>query len=167
MTTDTTRHREEAVWLPDHDDDLWPSAITHHDITRRRVELYDAMQQLEAAIAIASGWRGWLDGVSSALDVLDETLATHVAEVEAVDGLFDEIVDHAPRMAAAVAEMKRDHGRLTEAAGRAREAVDRSPLDALLVRRRVNGVLARLAEHRQLGAELLYDTYMVDLGYSE
>lgn len=152
---------EEARWLPAQVTQNWPAVDTRQQITERRIDLYEAMQRLEAANSRAAGQPGWVDDVRQALENLDRALDRHVAEIEADGGLFSEVLTKTPHLAHAIEDLREEHDDLVEGCRAALAAVDNAETGRL--RRKVLALLGRIAVHRQSGAELLYDAYNVDL----
>ncbi|MGH8915648.1 MAG: hypothetical protein ACRDZM_14165 [Acidimicrobiia bacterium] len=137
----------------------------------RRRALNDAMTQLEKALAGPAAAEGWLDRVEDSLAGLREGLEAHVAEVEGPRGLLAEIVDVAPRLAAATRELEDEHGLLLAACDRAErklEAIRGSVTpDGVALRRRLTTLLGRVTLHRQRGADLVYEAYNVDIAAAD
>jgi hypothetical protein len=161
----TGQARDEATvsgWLPPDDSGDWPSPETQEVIVNRRQDLYDAMQRLESSVARASGQDDWAVVVGDALEVMHDALQRHVIETEADDGLFAEVVGRAPNLASDVATLRKDHEDLLFSCRTANELVANWSAPAE-IRRKILALLGRLAIHRQRGAELLFDTYNVDL----
>ena len=154
---------DAAAWDPTLVAVDWPTPEASRAIARRRQRLYEAARELEAIAATASGWTGWSAAVERALDDLRGALVSHAEETEGPGGLFEDVADSAPRLVYMVDDMKRDHVALLEDCDRALGAV-RDGADQVRVRRRVNVLLGRLAEHRQQGAEMLYEAFMTDIG---
>jgi hypothetical protein len=152
---------EASGWLPPDVIYEWPSPQTHRQIVDRRQDLYDALRRLELSVARATGQEDWLDTVDGALSNLEIALERHVREIEAPDGLFDEVIERAPHLASDVQRLRDEHDDLLIACRAVRELDEEVPTAE--VRRKVLGLLGRLAIHRQRGAELLFDTYNVDL----
>ena len=155
---------EAAGWLPSRVADGWPPDDTRRRITERRIDLYEAMQRLEAANARAAGRPHWAEDMREALENLDRSLQRHVAEIETNGGLFSEVLAQAPQLAPVIEDLRKEHEELMRRCRAALEIVDVWGGDASSdLRRKVLGILGRLALHRQNGAELLYDAYNVDL----
>lgn len=155
---------EASGWLPAKVTDDWPPADIRRQITDRRLDLYDAMQRLEAANARAVGQPHWAEDMRAALENLDRALQRHVAEIEDNGGLFSQVLAQAPQLAPVVEELSKEHEELISRCRDALEVVDVWGRDAGGdLKRKVLGLLGRLALHRQNGAELLYDAYNVDL----
>ncbi len=130
-----------------------------------RDDLRLAMQRVEEAIATPASGGDWLQMVGSALGVLSEKLEAHIEGVEGPGGLHQDILEQAPRLSGAVSEMHEDHLKLRDALAALRERVSHAtPEDYPAVRRRTLSLLGHLAEHRQIGSDLVYEAYMVDIG---
>jgi hypothetical protein len=157
--------RDQATasgWLPAEVASDWPSTESHQDIVERRRDLYEAMQLLEASVARASGRDDWNESVSDALDNLKSSLDRHVEEIEGPGGLFSEVLDMAPRLASVIENLRLEHDEMLFVC-RAASTTLSEGVDPAEVRRKVIGLLGRLAMHRQNGAELLFDAYNVDV----
>lgn len=131
----------------------------------RRMSLRSAAGRVERSLSspTAERARTWSEELARALDVLGEALDTHITVNEAPDGLFRDIIEHAPRLVHRVDKAKGEHEALREAFTRARESV---PCDAGGVddaRERTVELLMGLVRHRHLGAELVYEAFNVDL----
>ncbi len=149
-------------WLPAEVAGDWPSAETYRGIVARRQDLYDAMRRVEASAARASGLDDWAEAVGAALVILQTALERHVAETEADDGLFAEVIERAPHLTSRVEALRKEHVDLLSSCRTAFDLVS-GESDVAQVRRRVLGILGTLIRHRQRGSELLFDTYNVDL----
>ena len=131
----------------------------------RRIDLRQAMARVETRVARPSATASWGADIKAALSELGEALDAHINEVEDEGGLLSTIVAEAPRLAGQVAEMQRQHGELRAAFDRALAACsNHGELEPTVVRRRVMSLLGRLAMHRQVGSELVFDAYNVDIG---
>lgn len=164
---DARDQAEAAGWLPPDVVYDWPSVDTHRQVIIRRQDLYKAMRGLEASAARATGQDDWAECVRDALTVLDSALQRHVAEIEGPDGLFAEVIDRAPHLQPEVDMLGLEHRDLETGCRDALEIVGSADVDPRAVRRKVLRILGRLAIHRQRGAELLFDTYNVDLAAAD
>ena len=133
---------------------------------QRRLQLHDAMVALENVAAAPTGSGGWRDRVAAALDDLRGALRVHIEEVESPSGLLVAALDTAPRVAPLVDRLRADHKEIAPAADALAEHIAGSDptLDSGAMRREVMSILGRLAEHRQKGADLVYEAYEVDIG---
>lgn len=155
------RDQAEASGWIDEDQISWSTEDSRSQVARRRAELYTVMTRLEAAVARPSGLADWRIEIERALGEVKQALRTHTAELEAPDGLFHEIRDLAPHLEPAVSGLRREHDLLETECHRALSmAADWS---SRRLRRAANLLLVRLAQHRQSGAELIYDAFNVDI----
>lgn len=130
-----------------------------------RNDLRQAMSWLENRAARPSATATWRADVEAALLGLGAALEAHIADVEGEDGLLDSIVADAPRLSGQIADMRRQHDELRAGLDRAIvSCTTHGKTDPVLVRRRVTSLLGRLAMHRQLGSELVFDAYNLDIG---
>lgn len=132
-------------------------------VKTRRADLHAIMVDLEHAIAAAAPGReeSWSHQVRGALGRLADSFAQHVSGTERPDGLFDQVRRRAPRLDNHCRRLVGDHQTIAVELTNATSALDR---DVAEVRESVLSLLAHLARHRQLGADLVYEAYAVDLG---
>jgi len=151
---------ETSGWIAD-ENIHWPSEETVVGVAERRHRLYEAMSRLETAVARPSGLADWRMEIETAIADLDRSLDDHIRRTESDDGVFAEILGDSPHLASRIADLQEEHQELRAACRQALSmAADWSPTR---LRRKANVLLARLAFHRQNGAELLYDAYNVDI----
>jgi hypothetical protein len=133
----------------------------------QRLSLRRAIAGLEEALA---GPDGRLDGLpdrlGAALERLREVFAVHVEVTEAPGGLYQEILENAPRLANRVTRFRREHAEITEAIrrGLAECAAATTPEAATALRDRTVRLFADLVRHRKRGLDLVYEAYHVDIG---
>lgn len=125
----------------------------------------------EAALAAPASGRSaeWAAEVGSAARSLKEALDIHVQITEDPEGILDEIVRMAPRLSGPVARLRKDHVELCSMVEEEIATFAMSPAspDADWVSERrdaMTELLARIARHRQHGADLTYEAYGVDIG---
>lgn len=130
---------------------------------RHRAELLQTIQAFEAALAAPAGDPSWRTRVAERLRVLREAFAEHVLVTEGPDGLYAELLDHAPRLVAGVGALVREHAEVLDALDvlAARFAAGG---DIGRLRGRATELLRRLTRHRQRGADLVYEAYATDIG---
>ncbi len=137
----------------------------------RRRDLHHAMADLEQSISVPAASPGWSEGVGRGLSAVRTALEAHIAEVESPDGLLAEITSVAPRLQPACHELAEEHDTLLGTMDRAERdllgAVQGGADDRARLRRRVVSLLGRLTLHRQAGADLVYDAYMIDIAASD
>ena len=133
---------------------------------QRRSEMMTAMQHLEKTAASPAASETWVDDLTDGVRQLETALNHHIAEVEAPDGLLDQIVDAAPRLHRLTDETRRHHVSLTDATtdllNTLAGAGENVPVDA--IRAKVIDLLNEIARHRQKGADLIHEAYDVDIG---
>ena len=135
-------------------------------VKARRADLHSVLIDVERSIAAAAPGREeeWTQGVRTALDRLTQAFAKHVAATEGQDGLLEQVRRRAPRLDHHCHRLTEDHARITADLATAIAALDS---DVAGAREATLSLLAHLARHRQLGADLVYEAYAVDLGGSD
>ncbi len=129
---------------------------------KRRIELHAAMAGLESALARASAATDWRVGVIANLVNLAGAYDSHIDEVESETGILADLLSDAPRMANYVAILKHEH--LTIAADLDSLIAIADEMDAKGLRDTATSILGDLVRHRQLGADLVWDAAMLDIG---
>jgi len=140
---------------------------------RRAIDGLEKTLILEAAEGDETG--AWLDSLGGALTHLDEVFAIHVQVTEGAGGLYDEIVENAPRLANRVKRFRREHADIggaiqrgiaeaKVAAARLAEPEARDPGEVEALRDHAVRLLADLVRHRKRGLDLVYEAYHVDIG---
>jgi hypothetical protein len=138
------------------------------EVRRRRAELRETMGELERALAAPASGRPaeWADGVRLALVVLESDFREHIAVTEGPNGLHQDIVTAALRLSNGVARLTVEHGVITEQVndllGRFSAGVSPDDIDGL--RDGATALLGLLVRHRQRGADLIYEAFVVDVG---
>jgi hypothetical protein len=135
-------------------------------VQTRRASLHQVLIEVEKSIAAATPGRedAWREQVGTALDRLADAITHHVTATEGPDGLFEQIRRRAPRLDGRCSRLARDHHTIVDELG---VSVASLHGDVAETRERVLSLLAHLARHRQLGADLVYEAYDVDLGGSD
>ena len=135
-------------------------------VKARRADLHSILIDLERSIAAAAPGREqeWMQRVRAMLDRLTREFAHHVSATEGPDGLFEQVRRRAPRLDHHCSRLTEDHARISGELTTAMAALD---TDVAQAREAVLSLLAHLARHRQLGADLVYEAYAVDLGGSD
>jgi hypothetical protein len=128
----------------------------------RRVELKQAMSQVEIAAAGAAGDPTWRGDHRVAMDDLLLAFDGHVNEVDGPGGLLAELIETAPRLSNRVSRLGDEHPALRARIALVIEHVGSA--EVAEVRGEVLDVLVEIARHRQQGADLVYDAYHVDIG---
>ena len=135
----------------------------------QRLSLRRAIAGLEEALAVPDG-PGGQDGLPTrlvpALERLREVFAVHVEVTEAPGGLYQEILENAPRLANRVTRCRREHAEITEGIRRgvAECATPDTPADVQALRDHSVRLFADLVRHRKRGLDLVYEAYHLDIG---
>ena len=125
-----------------------------------------AADEVERAVAVAAHGRAphWAASVTEALARLRDAFEHHIAVTEADTGLFAEVVGAAPRLSHRTEELRRDHQAIRQAIAGALASLKGLDDEGVAgVREEVVGILGRIVRHRSKGAELVYDTWSVDI----
>lgn len=137
-------------------------------VRRRRAELRESLNQLEQALAVAAVSRPevWGERVHEALRQLAQDFQDHIQVTEGPDGLHQNIMSGAVRLANAVHTLSVEHGDISAQLAAALEETQApvSATDIGVVRERATQLLGRIVRHRQKGADLIYEAYATDIG---
>ncbi|MGZ4618065.1 MAG: hypothetical protein ACXV3F_04950, partial [Frankiaceae bacterium] len=108
----------------------------------------------------------WVASLSPHIQALLAAWSRHIEVTEGPDGLFEQIRTDAPGLDFLLLRLHRDHDRMLEdMQALARDAVPSAEEAALQdVRDRITEMQSRVTRHRQLGADVLYKAYAVDIG---
>ena len=133
----------------------------------QRLSLRRGIAGLEKALA---GPPEELDGlparVGGALEHLQDVFAIHVQVTEGQGGLYQEILENAPRLANRVTRFRREHAEITAGIGQAiaETSAAADPASVRAVRDHTVRLFADLVRHRKRGLDLVYEAYHVDIG---
>ena len=135
----------------------------------QRLSLRWAIAGLEEALAASEdpdGLRALPERLAPALERLQEVFAVHVEVTEAPGGLYQEILENAPRLANRVTRFRREHAEITEGIDRglAGCAAAATPEATTALRDQSVRLFADLVRHRKRGLDLVYEAYHVDIG---
>lgn len=152
--------------------DLGPTAATEAlaAARARRADLHHVIVDLEEANAAPAAGRAaeWARRVHDCLVDVGAAFERHIASVEGPEGLFDEVTGAAPHLANALERLRAEHleirGRIVEALDAVRIVAGAPHRSSEVGREAVLAVLDRLMRHRQLGADVVYEAYAVDIG---
>lgn len=122
----------------------------------------DAMERVVASPAAHDPGR-WRAGLKETAAALGSALSEHVRVTEGTDGLFEQVMADAPRLAYAVERLREEHVRLKSEVEHLLADIERNGRADDLVRAAVE-LLTQLSLHRHTGADLVYEAYSVDLG---
>jgi hypothetical protein len=140
------------------------------ETARRRADLHAALVALEKAISSPAVGRepDWSKDVLRHLQDLDHAIVEHIEVTERADGLYDEIGQKAPRLAGKIARLRAEHPELREGSRELTSRLEETPIgDAWPLaeaRDDLQRLLGRIVRHRQLGADLVWEAYNLDIG---
>jgi hypothetical protein len=137
----------------------------------RRKTLHDTIVHLEEAIASPAASRidGWTAAVIKETIEVREAFAQHVVVTEREDGLYDEILERAPRLAGNVRRLREEHPEIHTNIDATIARLEQEPIggsDWTLERARddLQRLIGQISRHRQRGADLVWEAYNVDIG---
>jgi hypothetical protein len=130
----------------------------------QRLSLRRAIDDFEDVLVTAPGSEA-SERLRAALDHLRVVFAVHVEVTEAAGGLYEEILEIAPRLANRIQRFKREHQTIT---GEIQSTLDELPADGAPPDRELHAKLEHLytvlSRHRTRGLDLVYEAYHVDIG---
>ena len=149
-------------------DDLTPAL----DAARlRRKTLHDTIVHLEEAISSPAAGRidGWTAAVLKEVVEVREAFDQHIVVTEREEGLYDEILERAPRLAGNVRRLREEHPDISEHIGRTvarleQEQVGDEAWSLEAARDDLQRLIGQISRHRQRGADLVWEAYNVDIG---
>ena len=139
------------------------------EIRHRRAALVGACSAVEAALAAPVSSTRWPEGVGNAVVALLATFDEHVTTTETAGGTIEQLRERAPRLSDRIDRLVEQHVTITAAAERVMDRLDHLPTDrstdeSAAVREQAIELLTAIVRHRQLGADLLYEAYDIDVG---
>jgi hypothetical protein len=146
---------------------------TLEEVVRRRADLHRAIIALERAAAEPAGGREaqWVAAVVEALEEVEREIVDHIEITEREHGLYDEIIDVAPRLSRSIEHLRGEHPELQSATAALKARLASAPVrgdeEVAEARHAIDHVLAQLVSHRRRGADLLWEAYSLDTGGGE
>jgi hypothetical protein len=139
------------------------------EIRQRREALVGAAAALEEALSAPVASVRWLERLGNALAVLMTTFDEHVNATETGGGTIEQLRERAPRLSNRIDRLVDEHVTITADGGRLMDRLDhapaeRTPDENAAIREQALELLGAVVRHRQLGADLLYEAYDVDVG---
>jgi len=140
------------------------------EAARRRADLHQALVQVERAISSPASGRlpTWTGDVTKRLTTLLESIDEHIEVTERPEGLYEEILQRAPRLAAQVDRLREEHPGLRDGTAGLIERLQSTPIGEGWTldqaRDDVQRLLGRVVKHRQQGADLVWEAYNLDIG---
>jgi hypothetical protein len=138
---------------------------------QRRKTLHDTLVHLEEAISSPAAGRipDWTASVLKETIEVREAFAQHILVTERPDGLYEEILERAPRLATNVRKLKDEHPEIEKAVEQTVQRLEQTeiggvdwPLDD--ARDDLQRFIGQVIRHRQRGADLVWEAYNVDIG---
>jgi hypothetical protein len=128
------------------------------------MELLGGIQRVEHAIQTPVGDPTWRPEVTQAVAQLKAAFAEHVDRTEGPSGLYAGVLDDAPRLERSMSSLMQDHESVWSALDDLEGHLVRSGHDHEGVRWQAARLIREVWQHRQRGADLLYEAYETDLG---
>jgi hypothetical protein len=141
---------------------------------QRRKTLHDSLVHLEEALSSPAAARipDWTASVTKEMHEVKDAFDQHVAVTEKEDGLYDEILERAPRLAGNVRRLREEHPGIEAGIEQMIARLEQVeigeaawPLDA--ARDDLQRFIGSVIRHRQRGADLVWEAYNVDIGGPE
>jgi hypothetical protein len=139
------------------------------EVQERREALLAAAASLEGALAAPASDMRWSERLGEVLMDLRATFDEHVTATEGLDGVLAQVRDRAPRLSGQIDRLVDEHVTIGGAVERLVDRIDHVPAErtaqeTAAIREDALDILAVIMRHRQLGADLLYEAYNVDVG---
>ncbi len=134
---------------------------------QRREALAEAADALDDAITRPAGDApAWQEGVRAAVTAVSDALDAHIDEVEGPGGLYQEIIARTPRLAHQVEVLEREHVSLRADLAKLTPllAEPQRPDQIAQLREESVRLLGDISRHRHRGADLVFDSYDLDIG---
>ncbi|MET7393490.1 hemerythrin domain-containing protein [Dactylosporangium sp. NPDC005572] len=126
------------------------------------MELLGGIRHVEHAIQTPAWDPAWRPRVSRAVAQLRAAFAEHVDLTEGPGGLYAGVLGDAPRLARRFSGLVDDHETVRSALDELSGRLDHGEANAL--RWEAAQLIQAVWDHRQRGADLLYEAYETDLG---
>ncbi len=149
------------------DADLSPTLA---ETARRRADLREALVDVEQAISRPAVGReaDWAKEVVLQLEGLAHAIEEHIEITERPEGLYDEISSKAPRLSTKIGRLREEHPALLN---RTQQLIARLQTTGVGVawpleeaRDDLQRLLGQIVRHRQLGSDLIWEAYNLDIG---
>lgn len=147
--------------------DLTPTLA---ETARRRADLRQALVQVEQAISSPAVGRetDWTKEVVRGLQDLGHTLQEHIEVTERTGGLYEEITQRAPRLSGKIELLREEHPEIRDATSALLTKLETTSIGQTWelsdARNELQRLLGRVVRHRQLGADLVWEAYNLDIG---
>jgi len=137
----------------------------------RRKTLHDTLVHLEESISSPAAGRipAWTASVLKEIIEVREAFDQHVVVTERPDGLYDEILERAPRLDGNLRRLREEHPVIAASVVSMIQRLEQTeiggddwPLDQ--ARDDLQRFIGQVIKHRQRGADLVWEAYNVDIG---
>jgi hypothetical protein len=149
------------------EEDLTPTLA---EAQRRRVDIHAALVDIEEATSSPAIGREeeWTHDVVERLTRLREMFEEHIEITERAEGLYDEILQKAPRLSDKVDHLKEEHPVIRDGISEILARLRTNPVGTTWslqeARDELRSILGRVVRHRELGADLVWEAYSLDIG---
>jgi len=141
---------------------------------KRRQTLHDAIVQLEMGISSPAAGRvaDWGGQVTKDMVGVRDAFDQHLIATEKPGGLYEEIMDRAPRLAGTVKRLQEEHPAIEGAIAKLLARLEAGEVDSEAwpldrARDDLQRLIGSVVRHRQKGADLVWEAYNVDIGGTE
>jgi hypothetical protein len=148
-----------------------PISPALHAARQRRKTLHDTLVHLEEALSSPAAGRipDWTATVLKEMHEVGDAFAQHIAVTEQEDGLYDEILERAPRLEGNVRRLREEHPEISKGIEAMLMRLENTEIgtDAWALdqsRDDLQRFIGRVIKHRQRGADLVWEAYNVDIG---
>ncbi len=138
---------------------------------QRRKTLHDSLVHLEEALSSPAAGRiqDWTAVVTKEMHEVGAAFEQHIVVTEQPDGLYDEILERAPRLAGNVRRLREEHPEITAGIAKMIAKLDDTQIGAdswplEQARDDLQRFIGSVIRHRQRGADLVWEAYNVDIG---
>ena len=153
--------------MSEREDDVTPTLA---ETARRRADLHEALVAVERTISSPAVGReaDWSKDVLRQLEDLSHTIDEHIEVTERPGGLYDEISERAPRLAMKIERLRQEHPEMRDATLALTKKLATTGVESETelsdLRDELQRLLGRIVRHRQLGADLVWEAYNLDIG---
>jgi hypothetical protein len=133
----------------------------------RRASLHRACLQLRKLLSAGPAESADREALARAVSTIAQRWERHVIETEAPEGLLNQILTDAPRLATMVDRFRREHPSITAEIRVLRELLDAPIPDLVVIQHHLTTLLAAVDRHRRGGSELIHQAYNIDIGLGE
>jgi len=138
---------------------------------QRRKTLHDTLVHLEEALSSPAAVRipDWTATVLKELHEVRDAFEQHIVVTEQDDGLYEEILERAPRLEGNVRRLREEHPEIRTGIDSMLERLENTEIGTDTwqleqARDDLQRFIGRVIKHRQRGADLVWEAYNVDIG---